>query len=270
MVGELLLFFNALLHSFFGVYCLVISRTVILAGMLLTSVKTHKIKPGESIFEILDYYLTRITENSVVAIASKIISIAEGQLISKTTDRMKVIQKEACYCFSAPKKEPNFCLTLKNQRLIPNAGVDESNCSAGYVLLPKRPQLTAKKIWQYLRQKHHCKNLGVIITDSNITPLRTGVTGIAIGWCGFKPIYSYIGQKDIFGNLLKVTTVNLLDSLATAATLMMGEGKEQTPLVVINHPAKVVFQKRAPTRQEERVIYISPKNDLFSTVISYE
>lgn len=238
--------------------------------MLLTTIKTHKIKPKESIFAILDTYLPKLPENCVVAIVSKIISTCENRIISKTKNKMNIIRKESDHCFATPSKEPNFCLTLKDHRLIPNAGIDESNCKNAYILLPQDPQLTTRKIWAYLRKKHDIKNLGIIITDSSLTPLRSGVTGIAIGWCGFKPIHDYIGQKDIYGNLLKATKINLLDSLATVATLSTGEGGEQTPIAIIENPPKISFQNRAPTQKEEREIYIDPKHDLFNTVISYE
>lgn len=238
--------------------------------MHLTAIKTHKIKPKESIFTLLDTYLPKLTENTVVAITSKIISTCENRIIRKTKDKLNLIRQESEHCFPPPLKHQNFCLTLKNHRLIPNGGIDESNCQNGYLLLPQEPQLTAKKIWEYLRQKHRIKNLGIIITDSNITPLRIGVTGIAISWCGFKPLHDYIGQKDIFGKDLLVTKINLIDSLATTATLAMGEGKEQTPIAIINNPPKVRFQNRAPTKKEEREIYIDLNHDLFSTIISYE
>ncbi|MBU0744591.1 MAG: coenzyme F420-0:L-glutamate ligase [Gammaproteobacteria bacterium] len=239
--------------------------------MKITTIKTHKIKPKESISDILDTYITKLTENSIVAIASKIIGISENRLVSKNKNKINLIKKESDFCFEPPKKQPNFYLTLKDHRLIPNAGIDESNCDDSYVLLPKKPQLTAKKIWEHLRQKHQIKNLGVIITDSNITPLRLGVTGITIGWCGFNPIYNYVGQKDVFGEDLKVTQINLLDSLATTATLVTGEGNEQTPIVIMTQlPDKINFKNKAPTKKEERSIYITPKDDLFSTVISYE
>jgi F420-0:gamma-glutamyl ligase len=206
-----------------------------------------------------------------MAIASKIISISENCLINKRKNKITLIHKEAKFYFKAPKKQPNFYLTLKNHRLLPNAGIDESNCKNFYTLPPKKPQQTAKKIWEYLRKKYQIKNFGVIITDSNITPLRAGVTGIAIGWCGFKPIYSYVGKKDTFSNSLQVTQINLLDSLATTATLNMGEGKEQTPIAIIsNLPRKIVFQNRAPTKKEEQQTYIDPKKDLFSSAIIYE
>lgn len=234
--------------------------------MLITTIKTHKIQPQEPILDLLDTYIAKLAENSIVAIASKIVSTCEGYLIPKNKIKNKaaIIYKESERCFTPPKRQSGFCLTLKNHRLIPNAGVDESNCHNFYVLLPPKPQLTAKKIWSHLRKKHNLKNLGIIITDSNITPLRAGVTGIAIGWCGFKPIYNYIGKKDVFARTIKVTKTNLLDSLATVATLNMGEGGEQTPIAIMNKlPTKIIFQNRAPTKKEEQKICIDPKKDLF-------
>ncbi|EKE01850.1 MAG: hypothetical protein ACD_21C00034G0004 [uncultured bacterium] len=234
--------------------------------MLVTALKTHKVERGEALLAILDAYIPKIAENSVIAIASKIISICENHLADKSKDKASLIHRESDFCFAPPHKMPNFCLTLKNHRLIPNAGIDESNCNNAYVLLPQKPQIAAKKIWNHLRKRDHIKNLGVIITDSNITPLRRGVTGITIGWCGFEPLYNYIGQKDVFDRPLQVTQINLLDSLATVATLTMGEGKEQTPIVLIKNAPKINFQNRAPTPKEERSIYIDSKNDLFGTV----
>jgi len=238
--------------------------------MLITTIKTHKIKPGESIIEILDRYLPALSEKSIVAVTSKIISIAEKNLADKDKNKMTLIKKEADTVFPAPAKQKGFHLTLKNHRLMPNGGIDESNCRNFHVLLPKNPQLTTKKIWNHLRKKHQLKNLGVIITDSSTTtPLRRGVTGITVGWCGFKPIYSYIGQKDIFGSKMKVSQINLLDSLATSAILNMGEGNEQTPMATINHlPPTIKFQNRAPTKKEQKETYIDFKNDLFSSIMS--
>jgi dihydrofolate synthase / folylpolyglutamate synthase len=238
--------------------------------MLATPIKTHKIQPGEKIFTILDNYLPKLKENQIIAITSKVISACENRLVSSCKNKEALIKREAEICFPAPTKIPNFCLTLKNHRLIPNAGIDESNCKNTYILLPKNPRLSAKKIWQHLRQRHRIKNLGIIITDSNITPLRNGVTGITIGWCGFKPLYNYIDKKDLYGRTMQTTKINLLDNLATVATLIMGEGKEKTPIAIIDNIPKISFQNRAPTPKEERATYIDTESDLFSTIMSYD
>jgi len=234
--------------------------------MIVTPIKTHRIEPNDTLFAILDSHLPKIVENSIVAIASKIISLCENSLANQNTDKKTLIQQEADFCFPPPSNLEDFCLTLKDHRLIPNSGIDESNCVSAYIQLPQKPQTSAKKIWHYLRKRDRIKNLGIVITDSNITPLRRGVTGIALGWCGFKPLYDYTGQTDLFGRPLQVTQINLLDSLATTATLVMGEGKEQTPIVLIQDAPRIKFQNRAPQQKEERSIYIEPKTDLFSTV----
>jgi dihydrofolate synthase / folylpolyglutamate synthase len=236
--------------------------------MLVTTIKTHKVKPKESVLNLLDRYITKLDEKSIVAIASKVISTCENNLISKNKikNKKELVFKESERVFRSPIKQADFYLTLKNHRFIPNAGIDESNCQGVYMLLPKNSQASCKKIWQHLRKKHHLQNLGVIITDSSLTPLRSGVTGLAIGWCGFKPVHNYIGEKDIYGEALKVTQINLLDSLATVATLNMGEGNEQTPMAIITKlPKKIVFQNHAPTKHEEKLTLIDPKKDLFNT-----
>lgn len=235
--------------------------------MLAVAIKTRKIEPKESLFTILDDYILTLQENTIIALASKIISTCENNILDQTKDKMSIIEQEADSCFALPKKAQGFCLTLKNKRLIPNAGLDESNCHNAYVLLPKEPQKSAKQIWQYLRNKHQVKNLGIIITDSNITPLRRGVTGISIGWCGFKPLYDYKGQVDIFERQLQVTQINLLDSLATVATLCMGEGGEQTPITILKDVPKVSFQNRAPNSKEESMVSIDMASDLFNCIL---
>lgn len=234
--------------------------------MLAVAIKTHKIHPREVIFSILDTYIQELQENTIIALASKIISTCENNIVDKTIDKMELLRQEADLCFVPPKEAPGFCLTLKNNRLIPNAGLDESNCQNAYILLPKEPQKSAKQIWQYLRKKYQIKNLGVIITDSNVTPLRRGVTGISIGWCGFKPLYDYQGQVDIFKRELQVTQINLLDSLATVATLCMGEGGEQTPIAILKDVPRISFQNRAPSIKEEAIVEISIFEDLFGDI----
>src|SRR2546423_20425 len=77
------------------------------------------------------------------------------------------------------------------------------------------------------------KILGIIVTDSRVVPLRWGIIGIALSWCGFEALKDYSGQPDIFGRLMKFEKTSLIDSLATAATVTTGEGNEQKPLAVI-------------------------------------
>lgn len=93
-----------------------------------------------------------------------------------------------------------------------------------------------------MKSKFKLRNLGVIITDSTTSPLRYGVTGKCITYCGFKGVKSKIGEPDLFGRNLRMTRVNVADALSAAAVLCMGESKEQTPLDIIDDLPFVEFQ----------------------------
>ncbi|XVN42214.1 MAG: coenzyme F420-0:L-glutamate ligase [Candidatus Rickettsia vulgarisii] len=186
--------------------------------MDIQAIKTHKITVNDRLENILDQYFKDLIEEDIVIITSKIISIIQGRLIEKDkVDKRVLIDREADLVLESDNP---ICLTIKNGILIPSAGIDESNVDGMYVLYPVDIQKTIIEIWEYLRKKHNLKRLGVVITDSHTTIMRMGVTGIALGWCGFEPLYSYIGKADIYNQSLKVTKVNILDSLATSAVLL--------------------------------------------------
>lgn len=223
---------------------------------------------GESLEDVLDQYLSDLNEGDIIAITSKIVSLCQGRAIEQSLiSKLDLIKQEADSILYAKHNPYDLYLTIKNNILIPSAGIDESNGNGVYILYPKKVQSVAHTIWQYLRKKFSCMNLGVIITDSHTTPMRRGVTGITLGWCGFEPLYSYINKPDIYGNLMHVTQSNILDALATTAVFVMGEGCEQTPLAVISGAPKISFVSRPPTVQEEKSIAISMTEDLYSPLL---
>jgi coenzyme F420-0:L-glutamate ligase/coenzyme F420-1:gamma-L-glutamate ligase len=77
------------------------------------------------------------------------------------------------------------------------------------------------------------KEIGVLISDSGNRPWRLGTTGIAIGASGFTVLDDHRGGTDLYGRELKVTLINRADSIATAATLIMGETTEQIPVAIV-------------------------------------
>jgi F420-0:gamma-glutamyl ligase len=124
-------------------------------------------------------------------------------------------------------------LTLKDGMLMASAGIDESNANGKLILLPKDSYRAAHVLRKQLRQKWGVKNLGVLITDSRTMPLRAGVTGVALGYAGFRGIRDYRGTPDIFNRKFKFSRTDVADSLAAAAVLVMGEGAERYPLALI-------------------------------------
>ncbi|MEM0097438.1 MAG: coenzyme F420-0:L-glutamate ligase [Conexivisphaerales archaeon] len=117
--------------------------------------------------------------------------------------------------------------------LQPNAGIDRSNVQGdNIVLYPDDPNVSALSIRLNILTDFGV-NVGIVITDSRIYPVRKGTTGIAIGYSGIKAILDERGKSDLFGKPLKVTRRAIADQLATAAQLVMGESGESIPIVLV-------------------------------------
>lgn len=237
--------------------------------MKITSIKTHKIIIGrESLLNILDKYLPKLKEKSILVITSKIVSICEGNFIEiGKVNKTDLIKKEAEYFIPAEQSKYNITLTIKRNLLVPTAGIDESNGNGYFILWPKNPQKTTNQVKKYLKQRFKLKHVGVIITDSKTSPLRWGTTGFALAHSGFKALNNYIGKPDIFGRLLHVTKANIMDSLAAATVAVMGEGNEQTPLAIIEEADFVKFQNRNPSKQELKELNIPIEDDLYAPLL---
>lgn len=238
--------------------------------MQVKAYKTHKIQPDENLFAILDKFLPKLQEKTVVAIASKIVGLCEGRVVKIDpkikNQKDKLVKQEAEYYL--PKHRMGFLPTIKENMLIVAAGIDESNSNGYFSLWPKNPQENVNKIREYLIKKHKLNNLGVIMTDSKVSPLRWGVTGYAIAHSGFKALNSYIGKSDIFGRKMRVEQISITDSLATAAALDMGEGAEQQPLAVITDLSFVNFQNRNPSQKELNELKIKPEDDIYGSLLT--
>ena len=116
-----------------------------------------------------------------------------------------------------------------------NAGIDRSNIDQEQdivLLLPEDPDESAKEISQSLSQFFK-KNVSVIITDTMGRPFRNGIVGFTIGSHNIESILDERGQKDLYGNELKVTQIGIADELAAAASLLMGQAAQKKPVVII-------------------------------------
>ncbi|MEZ4814252.1 MAG: coenzyme F420-0:L-glutamate ligase [Bdellovibrionota bacterium] len=203
------------------------------------------------------------SRKSILAITSKIVSIAEKRVVSKESISKKdlIIQEADRFICET---DHDVLLTLKHGILIASAGIDESNAQeGGYILFPEDPYASAKKLYDFLRERSQIKELGVIVTDSHTTPLRKGVVGVALSHWGFHPTRNLVGEEDLFKKCLRMTSVNVLDALAVSAVLVMGESNESQPLAIVNYPG-LDFTDR-DTAQE---IKISPNEDLYAPLLS--
>lgn len=204
-------------------------------SLSVRAIQTRLFKRGESLTEFVVQHTPNswIREGIIIAVTSKIVSLAEERLVAKSSIAKKdLIEKEADHNFG--EIGYGCYLTIKHGLFIASAGIDESNSeNEEYILYPEDPFWSAKKLGLELRERWKIKNLGIIMTDSHTTPLRRGVTGISLAHWGFHAVRNMIGKEDLFGRKLQMTTINVADGLAAAATLMMGEANECRPLALL-------------------------------------
>lgn len=202
--------------------------------MKIKAIKTSVFKEKENLPLFIKKYLPSLAEGSIIAVSSKVAGLWEGRT-APLEQKENLIYKESDFFLKT-----SLCFfTIKDGMVMTNAGIDESNIKGKVSLLPKNPQKAACRLREDLRKIYKVKKLGIILTDSMILPLRAGVISAAVAYAGFEGVKDYRGQKDICGRPLKMTMVDIADTLAASAGLLMGEGKEKKPFAVIeNAPVK--------------------------------
>jgi coenzyme F420-0:L-glutamate ligase / coenzyme F420-1:gamma-L-glutamate ligase len=105
-----------------------------------------------------------------------------------------------------------------------NSGVDVSNVDGGRraLLLPRDPDRSAAKLRRELRRELGV-DVAVIVSDSFGRPWREGLTEVAIGVAGMRPLLDYRGRRDAHGYPLRVSVDAVADELACAAGLVCGK-----------------------------------------------
>lgn len=236
--------------------------------MIVEPILTKPVTTSHNLLAFLDDYLPDLEEHSIVVLTSKVISIMEGNILPvPQTNKEDLIIREAEQYIPRDQSKYGVTLTIKDSVLIANSGIDESNGNGNFILWPRDPFKTASLVYEYLQEDCELEECGVIITDSRVTPMRWGTIGVALAWSGFSPLNSYIEMPDIFGRHLKHTKASIIDGLAAAAVVAMGEGNEQTPLAVISDIPFVHFTGHAPTDDEIEDLQIEPEDDLFAPLL---
>lgn len=235
--------------------------------MNIQAIKTDRVTYPQDLNQFVDKFLPKLFEETVVAVTSKIVSLCEGRTVDPSSITKKaLIQQEADHVILSDGANEDIILTYKNRILIPSAGIDESNSDGRYILYPKDVFSSAQRLCIYLKQRRNLKHLGILITDSHTTPLRHGVIGIALAWCGFQPCKSFVGAPDLFGHPLQVTHINVADALAVSAVFNMGESSECTPLAIITEAPHVQFDEGTKEHNVDEIA-IDPQVDLYRPLL---
>lgn len=202
--------------------------------------------------------LPSLRERDVVVMSSKVVSINEGRCQSVVgSDKQALALTLADIVI--PRPYWGSPITVVQHALIGLSGIDESNGNGYWVLHPEDPFRSARDLHRQLCDTYGITTLGVIISDSRSDLFRYGATGVAIGWWGVRPLRDHRGETDLFGRMIKSERSNIVDGLAAAATILMGEVARQTPVVIVRDVPELEFSNES-TREE---IFAPYKEDKF-------
>ena len=190
----------------------------------------------------------KLKDGDVLVISSKFLAISEGRVVklrevvpsTRASELGARYRMDSRLCELVVRESdnviggvPGFLLTVKDGLLTPNAGIDKSNIVHGEVVLyPRRAERSALAIRRGLKFSLGV-DVAVVVCDSRLMPMRRGTTGVAIASSGMEAILDLRGRKDLFGNVLKVTSQALADDLSSAAQVLMGESDEAAPVVLV-------------------------------------
>jgi len=218
-----------------------------------------EIEPGDDLAAILGEALRNLDvpaqgrnlsqPQSVLVVAQKIVSKAEGRYVSLdsvtvspragelaalTRKDPRVVELVLAESVEVLRAKPDVLIVRHRLGYVmANAGIDRSNVGNDRVLLlPVDPDGSADALASALLARYGF-HVGVIICDSFGRPWRKGVTNVALGAAGVPALLDRRGEPDRNGRRLEVTEIALADQLASAAGLLMGEGAESRPAVLI-------------------------------------
>ncbi len=238
-------------------------------------IKTDLISPGDDLAASLERAMSRsglaLQDGDILVVSESTVATAEGRVValhdvtpgplaismaakySKDPREMELILKESDEIIGGI---PGVVLTLREGFLYPNAGIDNSNAPPGHVVLfPADAQKSAFEIRERIANG---RKIAVIIGDSRTHPLRLGCVGVALACVGLDPVEDARGQKDLFGRELKITRKAVADNLVSAAQIVMGEGDEGIPAVIIREAPVPISEMHSaiPTIAPQECMYI--------------
>jgi coenzyme F420-0:L-glutamate ligase / coenzyme F420-1:gamma-L-glutamate ligase len=208
-----------------------------LAGIILDGLARTGLEPGTA---------------DAIVLAQKIVSKAEGRRVflssvapsPRATQIAAIVQKdprlvELILSESTEVLRMRPGVLIVQHRLgfvLANAGIDQSNIDQSEdsaLLLPRDPDATCAALRTAI--KAQCgTDIAVAIVDSIGRAWRMGTVGQAIGVSGMAGLLDLRGELDMFGRTLRASELGLADELAAAASLIMGQASEGTPIVAVS------------------------------------
>ena len=188
----------------------------------------------------------------VLVIAQKIVSKAEGRavfldevtpsaravtLAAEVDKDPRLVELILAESIRVVRQRPGVLIVEhRNGVVLANAGIDASNVAPDegrerVLLLPEDADRSGADLRRALARRGKV-DVGVIVNDSIGRAWRLGTVGIALGASGLSALVDLRGHADRHGRALQVSEVAVADELAAAASLMMGQGDQGTPIVL--------------------------------------
>jgi coenzyme F420-0:L-glutamate ligase/coenzyme F420-1:gamma-L-glutamate ligase len=188
-------------------------------------VGVDEVRPGDDLAGMLAKAADDLQDGDVVVVTQKVVSKAEAQLVpidpNDPHSKTKIVEGESVRVLR--RRGELVIAETRHGFICANAGVDLSNVEDGWAaLLPENPDRSARRIRDALRHRLDV-SVAVIISDTFGRVWRRGLTDVAIGCAGIRPIVDLRGTTDSFGRELEVTEVCVVDEICGAAELVMGK-----------------------------------------------
>ena len=229
-----------------------------------------------NIFKSLKLNSVDLEDGDVIVIAQKIVSKSENRY--KNIDEV-VASKEAEELAKKLNREPGFIQiildesskilsTEKNVIIVEhklgfiniNAGLDRSNIEQDnniVLLLPDDPSASAINLQESISRKSN-QSISLIISDSMTRPYRSGVTNFALASSNLQSLIDLKGELDIYGNTLKSTEIAIADELSAAAGILMGQGDDGQPVIIIKG-----FNRDQYSKNDAFNLIVNEEDDLY-------
>ncbi|MDP6565871.1 MAG: coenzyme F420-0:L-glutamate ligase [Alphaproteobacteria bacterium] len=215
------------------------------------------VRPGDDLADLILQGVAgageTLRDDDVLVVAQKIVSKANGRIVdlrgitpseqatalaAEVDKDPRLIELILAESTEVVAKRPGVIVVAHRLGIVlANAGIDASNVeqegdSEHVLLLPEDPDADCRALCQALRDRLGVA-LAVVINDSVGRAWRNGTMGLAIGSAGLPALWDLRGEPDLYGRELQVSEVGLADQLASAASLLQGEGSQGQPVVLV-------------------------------------
>jgi coenzyme F420-0:L-glutamate ligase/coenzyme F420-1:gamma-L-glutamate ligase len=206
----------------------------------------------------------QLRTRDVVVVTQKVVSKAEGAMAEVDPDdplsHKPLVEHESVRILR--RRGELIISETRHGFVCANAGIDLSNVERGQAaLLPEDPDRSARRIRDGLRGRLHI-DVAVIVSDTFGRPWRRGVTDVAIGSAGLRPVLDLRGTHDAYGRELQVTEVAIVDEIAGAADLVMGKATG-VPVAIVRGVDPAAFSPDPGRAGVLSDVVRSPADDLF-------